>query len=111
MARPLSGNSLKVLAQLGKGPRSIDELAARTGMRKDRVAKVLWHLQSRGWITVSEEVRRLAVYRRLRNLPARKRPDGPKRYATAPHIEALQAAFGIRFPAKRARARTVRRGE
>ena len=109
MARPLSRNSRKVLRQLGKAGKSIDELATRTGIRKDRLAKLLWHLQSLGWISVSKEVRTLPVYRRLREVPPRK-PDGvPRGYTPAPHIAALQAAFGIGLPARRARGRTVRR--
>ena len=110
MARRLYANSLKVLRQLGQSGKSIDELSARTGIRKDKVAKLLWHLQGAGWIGVSEEVRRLPVYKRLREIPALRRIGGAGR-RTAPHITALQTAFGIRLPSKRARGRTVRRGE
>ena len=110
MARRLSANSLKVLRQLGQSGKSIDELSARTGIRKDKVAKVLWHLQGAGWIGMSEEVRRLPVYKRLREIPVLRRMAGSGR-RTAPHLKALQKAFGIRLPSKRARGRTVRRGE
>ena len=110
MARRLSANSLKVLRQLGQSARSIDELSARTGIRKDKLAKLLWHLQGAGWIGASEEVRRLPVYKRLREIPAAKRTAGLVS-RTAEHITALQTAFGIRLPAKRARGRTIRRGE
>ena len=110
MARPLSSSSLKVLTHLGNSPKSVDELSARTGMRKDKLAKVLWHLQSRGWISSGEETRRLAVYRRVRDVPQRKRPGRAVR-TPAPHIAALNAAFGIRAPVKRARGRLVRQGE
>jgi hypothetical protein len=109
MARPLSETSRKVLAQLGKSPKSLDELSARTAIRKDRLAKILWHLLGRGWVATAEEVRRLPVYRRLRDVPAvpRRRP----RPQSKPHIAALNAAFGIGLPAKRARGRIVRRSE
>src|SRR5438552_2389921 len=110
MARPLSHNSRKVLVQLGKSPRSMDELSARTGIRKDRVAKLLWHLQALGWVAVGEETRQLLVYRRLRPVPAAKRMERfGKR--SAPHLAALNAAFGIGLPPKRTRARTIRKGE
>ena len=106
MARPLSETSRKVLVQLGETPKSLDEIAARTGLRKDRVAKILWHLVSRGWIATDEEVRRLPVYRRLKPVPAARRVRRTE--AADSHFAALNAAFGIRMPAKRARARTVR---
>ena len=109
MARPLSETSRKVLAQLGKSPKSLDELSARTGIRKDRLAKVLWHLLGRGWVSAAEEVRRLPVYRRLRDVPSA--PRTSPRPQPKPHIAALNAAFGIGLPAKRARGRIVRRGE
>ena len=111
MARPLSPNSRKVLVQLGKSPKSVDELSARTGIRKDKLAKLLWHLEGLGWIAGDEEVRRLPVYRRLKDLPALKRTPVPRTSSSASHIAALNAAFGIRLPAKRARGRTVRRSE
>jgi hypothetical protein len=111
MARPLSANSRKVLGQVGKAGKSIDELAARTGIRKDRLAKLLWHLQSLGWISVIREVRTLPVYRRVRQVPRPKSHDVAKGYTPAPHIAALQAAFGIGVPVRRARGRTVRRTE
>jgi hypothetical protein len=110
MARPLSANSRKVLVQLGKSAKSIDELSARTGIRKDRLAKVLWHLEALGWVAVGQETRQLPVYRRLRAVSAPKRV-GQSGKRPAPHIAALNAAFGIGLPAKRARARTIRRGE
>lgn len=102
---------MKVLRQLGQSAKSIDELSARTGIRKDRLAKLLWHLQGAGWIAAGEEVRRLPVYRRLRQIPAAKRVVGGERKAAAPHITALNAAFGIGLPPRRARGRTIRRGE
>lgn len=87
----------------------MDELSARTGIRKDKLAKVLWHLEQQGWISAGEETRLLAVYRRTRDLPAVRRSiDRGKQ--PAPHIAALNAAFGIGIAQKRARARTVRRG-
>lgn len=107
MPRPLSRNTRKVLAQLGQA-RSLDELSARTGLRKDKVAKLLWNLQALGWIALSEEVRLLPVYRRLRDIPRAKRQTNPLRSQPA-HIAALNAAFGISLPVKRARGRTVRR--
>ena len=88
---------------------TLDEIAARTGLRKDRLAKVIWHLRQRGWIAADEEMRRLHVYRRLRELPSR--PRKASRSQSTPHIAALNAAFGIGLPAKRARGRVVRRGE
>ena len=106
MARPLSANSNKVLRQLGRSAKSLDELAARTGIRKDRVAKLLWHLEARGWIAVSEETRRLPVYRRLRQAPIRKR-KGAKRRGSSEFSE-LYRAFRMRLPAKRPRGRVVR---
>jgi len=106
MARPLSKTSRKVLVQLGETPKSLDEIAARTGLRKDRVAKILWHLVARGWIASDEEVRLLPVYRRLKPVPAARRIK--RRTEADSHMAALNAAFGIRMPAKRARARTVR---
>ena len=109
MARPLSVNSQKVLRQLGQSARSLDELAARTGIRKDRLAKLLWHLQGRGWVAVGEESRLLAVYRRLRDAPPPRRSE--KSQSGSSHIADLQAAFGIRLPAKRRRGRVVRRSE
>jgi DNA-binding IclR family transcriptional regulator len=109
MARILSQNTRKLLTHLGNQPKSLDELAARTGLRKDKVAKLLWHLERLGWVAANEETRRLAVYRRLRDVPAVKR-DAENRTAQT-HIAALNAAFGIRLPAKRARGRTVRRSE
>ena len=111
MARPLSSNSQKVLRQLGRSGKSIDELSARTGIRKDRLAKLLWHLEGLGWISAGGEVRRLAVYRRLRDAPRAKRSNPLARNVPASHLVALQAAFGIRLPAKRARGRTVRGSE
>ena len=110
MARPLSQNSLKVLTQLGKSSKSLDELSARTGIRKDKLAKLLWHLEGRGWIAAAQETRLLPVYRRLREVPTVKR-SAARVKQPAPHIAALNAAFGIRAPLKRARARTVRRSE
>lgn len=106
MPRPLSANSHKVLRQLGRSAKSLDELAARTGIRKDRVAKLLWHLEARGWIAVSEETRRLPVYRRLRQAPIRKRKDA--RHRAASEFTELYAAFRMRLPAKRPRGRVVR---
>jgi hypothetical protein len=109
MPRPLSANSRKVLGQLGKD-RSLDELSALTGIRKDRVAKILWHLRSLGWIAAGEEVRRLSVYKRVRELPpARRKTAAP--LSQPAHIAALNAAFGISLPARRARGRTVRRSD
>src|SRR5947207_11536932 len=110
MPRPLSSNTRKVLTHLGKSPKSMDELAARTGIRKERVAKVLWHLEQLGWVQQTEEIRKLPVYRRLRDLPAAK-PQVGRGASSAPHIAALNAAFGIRTPAKRARGRIVRQSE
>ena len=110
MARPLSSTSLKVLSHLGKSSRSVDELAARTGIRKDRLAKVLWHLERAGWISSGEETRSLAVYRRVRELPTRKRAH-PAGRSPAPHIAALNAAFGIGAPIRRRRGRVVRGNE
>lgn len=106
MARPLSQYARKVLVQLGETPKSLDELSARTGIRKDRLAKVLWHLIGRGWVATGEEVRRLPVYRRLKAVPAARR--NARRAQPSSHLDALNAAFGIRMPAKRTRARTVR---
>ena len=106
MPRPLSESSRKILGQLGKSAKSLDQLSARTGIRKDRLAKVLWHLRTRGWIEESEEVRKLAVYRRLRDVPSKARKVA--RAKSAPHIAALNAAFGIGLPVKRARGRVVR---
>lgn len=111
MARPLSLNSRKVLTQLGKSSKSLDELSARTGIRKDKLAKLLWHLEGRGWISAGEETRRLPVYRRLRDVPPAKRTRANDGASTESHIAALNAAFGIRLPAKRARGRTIRRSE
>lgn len=110
MARPLSSTSLKVLSHLGKSSKSVDELAARIGIRKDRLAKVLWHLERGGWISSGEETRSLPVYRRLRNAPARARPIRVIARPAA-HIAALNAAFGIRTTIKRRRGRVVRRSE
>lgn len=110
MARPLSLNSQKVLRQLGQSGKSLDELSARTGMRKDRLAKLLWHLEGRGWVAASEETRRLRVYRRLRDAPVRRRSELGKRSA-ASHVVDLYAAFGIRLPEKRRRGRLVRGSE
>jgi len=88
----------------------MDELSARTGIRKDKVAKLLWHLEALGWVAAGEETRLLRVYRRLRDVPAARRfKDTGKKPAA--HIAALNAAFGIGRPVKRARARTIRRGE
>ena len=109
MARPLSETSRKVLVHLGETPKSLDEISARTGLRKDRIAKILWQLISRGWIATAEEVRRLPVYRRLKPVPAARRAK--RGTAADSHIAALNAAFGIRMPAKRSRARTVRQRE
>jgi DNA-binding IclR family transcriptional regulator len=107
MARPLSANSLKVLRLLGQSGKSLDELSAVAGIRKDRLAKLLWHLERLGWIAGSEEMRRLPVYRRLRTVPARRRPQTASRHAGS-HVADLYAAFGIRLPAKRRRGRVVR---
>lgn len=109
MARPLSANSHKVLRQLGSSAKSLDELSARTGMRKDRVAKLLWNLQSRGWIAESRETRQLRVYRRVRAAPAQKRPEVSQR--RAPQFSELYAAFRMRLPTKRRRGRVVRGGD
>jgi len=106
MPRPLSPNSEKVLRHLGRSAKSLDELAARTGIRKDRVAKLLWHLEARGRIAVSEETRRLPMYRRLRQTPIRKRKDAMHRGASK--FTELYAAFRMRLPAKRPRGRVVR---
>jgi hypothetical protein len=110
MPRPLSENARKVLRRLGKVVGcSVDELSARTGVRKDKLARVLWDLKGAGWIAASCEVKELVVYRRLREMPpARRAKRGRK---SASHIEVLQAAFGMRLPAKRARGRIVRRSE
>src|SRR5690349_13088857 len=110
MARPLSSTSLRVLSHLGKRTKSVDELAARTGLRKDRLAKVLWHLERGGWIASGQETRALTVYRRMRDLPTRKRAIQAGRTPT-PHIAALNAAFGIGAPIQRHRGRVVRRSE
>ena len=111
MARPLSKISRKVLRQVRKAGSSLDELSARTGLRKERLAKVLWHLQTRGWISASEEMRALAVYRRLRPLPKPTPTRAPTRNPGAAHLVALQGAFGSRLPARRARGRVVRTPE
>ena len=108
MPRPLSLNSRKVLKQLGRSRKTIDELAAQTGIRKDRLAKLLWHLQKRGWIDISEELRRLPVFERLRDLPADKRLSISSHGQPPSHIINLYAAFKIGLPPKRTRARTVR---
>jgi len=110
MARSLSSDTRRILRVVGTVGCSIDELAVRTGIGKARLAKLLWHLAQAGWISAREEVRPLRLYRRVRPVP---RPALAEALATnsPPHIEALQAAFGIRLPAKRARGRTVRRGE
>ena len=110
MARPLSANAHKVLRHLGRYAKSLDELAARTGIRKDRLAKLLWHLKRGGWIAVSEETRRLPVYLRLRDAPAQLRRDG-KRLGASQQFAELYAAFGIRLPPKRRRGRVIRGGE
>ena len=111
MARPLSQKTRKVLAHIGRAAgSSLDELAARSGIRKAKLAKLLWHLQGAGWIAASEELRCLVVYRRLRDIP-RALPPARDPIKTAAHIQSLNAAFGIRLPAKRARGRTIRRGE
>ncbi len=110
MPRPLSDNSRKVLRQLGKSVgSSIDELSARTGIRKKKLARVLWDLKAAGWIAAGSEVKELTVYRRLRELPPERRDRRPVKPAS--HIDALHAAFGMRLPARRARGRVVRRGE
>ncbi len=110
MARPLSSDTRRILRLLGHVGCSIDELAARTGIGKARLAKLLWHLAEAGWISAKQEVRPLTLYRRARPVPRRAAPLVPAS-ATASHLEALQAAFGIRLPTKRARGRTIRRGE
>lgn len=111
MPRPLSPTSRKVLRQMGKAiGASLDELAARTGIRKDKLAKLLWHLQRGGWIAPVEETRLLTVYRRLKDLPAAQAATRPAP-RPASHIEALEAVFGIRRPVGRVRGRTIRRGE
>ncbi len=110
MARPLASNTRKVLRQLStEGGRSIDELAARTGIRKDKLARLLWDLKGAGWVAASSEVKELVVYRRLREMPPARRRS--RRSGTGSHIEALQAAFGMRLPVKRTRGRIVRRSE
>ena len=97
--------------QLGRtAGASIDELAARSGLRKAKLAKMLWHLQGGGWITAGPELKRVVIYRRLRDVPREAAPR-TARPKVAPHIEALNAAFGIRLPATRARGRTIRRSE
>lgn len=108
MARPLSPNSRKVLRLLGGTGRSVEELAAATGIARTKLSKILWHLKALGWVTAEEELRKLAVYKRLRVLPATQHAAQPSA-KTAPHLIALQAAFGIRMPARRKRGRTVRR--
>ncbi len=110
MARPLSPNSRKVLRLLGGTGRSLEELAGATGIARTKLSKILWHLKALGWVAAQEEVRKLAVYKRLRAVPAPEHISEPST-KTAPHLVALQAAFGIRMPARRKRGRTVRRAE
>jgi len=109
--RPLSPNTRKVLRQLGGGGRSIDELAARTKIDKDQIAKALWRLRELGWVSVKEEVRKVSVFARARSVPRARPADLERRESMPEHIASLQAAFGIGLPKKRARARTVRRVE
>lgn len=111
MPRPLSPNSRKVLRQLGGAGKSIDELAARTKIDKDHIAKALWRLRELGWVSVKEEVRKVSVFVRARSVPRVKQAAEKKRQGLPEHLAALQAAFGIGLPRKRPRARTVRRAE
>ena len=107
MPRALSGNSRRVLRQLGLRSKSIDELHERTGIRKTRLAKTLWHLHRLGWIAIGAETRKLVVVRRLR-VSAPNKAGASGRARTSKYLGALYAAFGIRLPANRGRARTVR---
>ena len=108
MARQLSPEARLVLRQLGRTAKSLDELAARTKMSKRRLSRMVWDLRKLGWISASEELRALPVYRRVR-LPAPTAP-APRGEGRAPlsHFAALDAWLGIRRPAKPARKRTVR---
>lgn len=110
MARGLSANARKVLRELGDRRKPIDELRRRTGIPKYKLAKVLWHLCNGGWVAVGEEVRKTPVFKRVRVAPKADAATGRSRSESAPHIAALQAAFGIRLPPKRAQGRTVRPG-
>jgi hypothetical protein len=110
VARALSANSRKVLRELGTTAKSIDELRVRTGVPKKKLAKVLWHLRELGWVSVSEEVRKTPVFRRIRLRAGSASSVRRKRPGPSPHLAALQAAFGIRLPSRRAQARTVRPG-
>ena len=107
MARQLSGKARLVLRKLGRSGKAIDELAVRTQISKTRLAKMLWDLRDLGWVSVSEEMRKLPVYRRVR-LPARVAP-GKRGKGEAPstHIAALNAWLRIGVPVGRARSRRV----
>ncbi len=114
MARPLSPDSRALLAKLKGSPKTIDQLAASTGIGKKKLAKVLWDLRDLGWVRVAVVLRksrwRVAVYRLARRVPPAPRAMAAKRNAMPEHVAMLYAAFGIGLPKRRMvgrRARTV----
>lgn len=98
--------------KLKGSPKTIDQLAASTGIGKKKLAKVLWDLQDLGWVRVAVVLRksrwRVAVYRLARRVPPAPRAAPPKRSSMPEHVAMLYAAFGIGLPKRRAVGRRAR---
>jgi len=112
VARPLSPESRALLVKLKGSPKTIDQLAASTGIEKKKLAKVLWDLRDLGWVRVAVVLRksrwRVAVYRLARRVPPAPRAVPPKRNSMPEHVAMLYAAFGIGLPKRRTVGRRPR---
>ena len=108
----MSPDSRDVLLQLEDAPKTIDELEARTGIDKVRIAHILWNLRHFGWVTIAGILKkgrwRIRAYGLARRVPPAARETRPSRYAPPDHIAALNAAFRIGPPPSSVRARRVR---
>lgn len=85
--------ALSILIDLGSGPRTLDQLAALLGVHKSTALRLLQTLESQGF-TRHDEHHRYRLGPRLFALAHQALEDIDVRHLAAPHLAALNQAYG-----------------
>jgi hypothetical protein len=108
----MSADSRAVLLQLEEAPKTIDQIEARTGIDRKRLAYMLRDLRRLGWVVIAAFRRkarwRVRVYGLARRVPPAYRAPGREAFALSPNVAAMYRAFRMGLPTVRRRGRIVR---
>ena len=112
MPRPMSPESRVVLLLLEESPQTIDQIAARCGMDRARLAFRLRDLRKLGWVTVAGLIRKrrwhVRIYGLARRVPVAAREVPRKSISPPAQVADLLAAFRIGTPVVVPKGRRVR---